>query len=571
MKRFVCLLFVAVLADYTQGASWPATDGLGRELPGFEQVGPVRENRTVAMFYFLWHYQHLNEQADPYDISKILAKHPEAIHDAKHPAWGPQNYYHHFAEPLFGYYRSTDEWVYRKHAEMLADAGVDVIIFDTSNGPIYKEAYDALFRAFDAAQKDGVNVPKIAFLCRFLPEPNQVQRLYEDIYKTGRYENLWFRWKGKPLIMAYPEGTSAEARSFFTFRAPKASYFVPPSRDDHWGWLEKYPQHQFGGTKRHPEQMTVGVAQNALTNKITALSDPRSMGRSYHAGQTDRRPDAYKYGLNFQEQWDYALAADPELVFVTGWNEWIAMRLNSFADYKAPVVFVDLFDAEHSRDIEPMKGGYGDNYYYQMIANIRRFKGAEKPPEAGAPKTIAIDGDFADWMDIRPEFTDYRSDTMHRDSAGWGDQLRYVNSQGRNDIVSAKAARNETAVFFYVRCAGPISQPAGSSWMLLLIDSDRDKSTGWEGYDYVLNRLGPGVLEKNTGDWQWERVAQCEVQVNGSEMELSVSREALGKKSGSLDFEFKWVDNLNRPGDIMDFYTCGDAAPGGRFNYRFFE
>lgn len=569
MKRIVYLLFVAVLADYTQGASWPATDGLGRELPGFEQVGPVRENRTVALFYFLWQYQHT--QTGPHDISKILAEHPEAIDDGNHPAWGPLNHYHHFAEPLFGYYRSTDEWVYRKHAEMLADAGVDVIIFDTSNGPTYKEAYEALFRAFDAAQKDGVNVPKIAFLCRFLPEPNQVQRLYEDIYKTGRYENLWFRWKGKPLIMAYPEGTSAEARSFFTFRAPKASYFDPPSRDDHWAWLEKYPQHQFGGTKRHPEQMTVGVAMNALTNKITALSDPQSMGRSYHAGQTDRRLDAYKYGLNFQEQWDYALAADPELVFVTGWNEWVAMRMNAFADYKAPVVFVDLFDVEHSRDIEPMKGGYGDNYYYQMIANIRRFKGAEKPPEAGAPKTIAIDGDFSDWKDVSPEFTDYQSDTVHRDSAGWGDQLRYVNSQGRNDIVSAKAALNETVVFFYVRCAGPISQPAGSSWMLLLIDSDRDKSTGWEGYDYVLNRLGPGVLEKNTGGWQWERVEQCKVQVNGSEMELSVPRSLLCLENRSIDFEFKWVDNVSRPGDIMDFYTCGDAAPGGRFNYRFFE
>ena len=31
-------------------------------------------------------------------------------------------------------------------------------------------------------------------------------------------------------------------------------------------------------------------------------------------------------GRNFEEQWSYALEVDPEMVFVTGWNEWIAQR-----------------------------------------------------------------------------------------------------------------------------------------------------------------------------------------------------------------------------------------------------
>ena len=33
----------------------------------------------------------------------------------------------------------------------------------------------------------------------------QLHMLYEDIYKPGRYPNLWFIWKGKPCIMAQPE------------------------------------------------------------------------------------------------------------------------------------------------------------------------------------------------------------------------------------------------------------------------------------------------------------------------------------------------------------------------------
>ena len=567
MKHIIYLLFIVVLVGNVCGGEWPATDGLERKLPGFEEVGPLRTDRTVALFYFLWQYQH--SKTGPHDITKILAKHPDAINDGNHPAWGPANHYHHFAEPLFGYYRSTDEWVYRKHAEMLADAGVDVLIFDCSNGFTYKESYMALCRAFDQAQQDGVNVPKIAFLCRFgAGDPDEIEGLYRDLYKPGLYKNLWFFWKGKPLIMAYPEGVPKKIRRFFTFRPPMPTYFDPPSRPDHWSWLQRYPQHAFGGTAKRPEQMAVGVAMNALRNQITALSDPRSMGRSYHNGHTDSRPDAYQYGFNFQEQWDRAIEVDPELVFVTGWNEWVAMRMNAFASYTAPVVFVDLFDVEYSRDIEPMKGGYGDNYYYQMVSNIRKFKGMERPQKAGAPKTITVDGDFSDWNRVRPKFTDYRGDTVHRNYPGWGDQLHYVNTQGRNDIVMSKVSRDAENIYFYVKTAAPISSSSDSSWMMLFIDTDRSKETGWEGYDVVLNRSAPGVLEKSSKGWNWSKATPVDFNVTGCEMELVIPRSALELPAEQpLDIEFKWVDNLNRPGDIMGFYNCGDAAPGGRFNY----
>jgi hypothetical protein len=548
MKSFIytligCLLFFGTAV---RGSEWPAVDGLGRELPDAAEVGPPREDRFVAMFYFLWQYQH--SKSGPHDITKILTEHPDAMTDANDPAWGPANHYHHFAEPLFGYYRSTDEWVYRKHAEMLADAGVDVIVFDCSNGFTYQDSYMALCRAFDEAQKDGVDVPKIAFLCRFGPvEPGEIEKIYNDLYKPGLYQNLWFHWKGKPLIMAYPEGTSPEIRDFFSFRAPMPTYFDGPSRPDHWSWAQVYPQHAFGGTKRHPEQMVVCIGQNAVDGKLSALSHPQAQGRSFHNGKTDTRPEAFRYGFNFQEQWDHAIQADPELIFVTGWNEWVAMRLNEFNGYEAPVIFVDLFDVEHSRDIEPMKGGYGDNYYYQLVSNVRKFKGMQAPDTSGT-------------------YTDYRGDTMQRDYPGWGSELHYTNTQGRNDIVSAKVTRDAEFVRFSVETAAPLTKPAGDSWMLLLIDTDRDQTTGWEGYDLVVNRAAPGVLEKSSRGWNWNEAAAVDFKIDGRTLKLSIPRELLGD---NLDLEFKWVDNLNRPGDIMDFYTCGDAAPGGRFNYLY--
>ena len=37
----------------------------------------------------------------------------------------------------------------------------------------------------------------------------------------------------------------------------------------------------------------------------------------------------------------------------------------------------------------------------------------------------------------------------------------------------------------------------------------------------------------------------------------------------ALALDFKWWDNAQKPGDIMDTYLSGDCAPEGRFNYRF--
>lgn len=34
-----------------------------------------------------------------------------------------------------------------------------------------------------------------------------------------------------------------------------------------------------------------------------------------------------------------------------------------------------------------------------------------------------------------------------------------------------------------------------------------------------------------------------------------------------INLEFKWNDNMQENGNIMDFYVNGDSAPGGRFNF----
>ncbi len=589
MKRLLAIFFLACAVGASAqnyGNGLPATDALGRVLPSKEEAGSARQ-KFVGLFYWTWHtaFAHM-EICVP---SEFIAKAPEAAYDYNHPIWRKDITSNFWDEPLFGFYRDTDKWVLRKHAEMLAAAGVDVLFFDCTNGNFtWRESYRALCEVFVQARKDGVQTPQIAFMLAFGPTEGSREAIidiYQDLYKPAEYEELFFKWEGKPLIMAYPEMLSdvegdaertalhREVREYFTFRPGQPVYNVGPQRPDHWGWLEIYPQHGFAPKKDGGfEQATVGVSQNwTAHNGLSAMNMPGAFGRSYTA-KNGHRDDAsaVNYGLNFQEQWERAIEIDPDLIFITGWNEWIMGRFDVWQNQ--PNAFPDQFDQEHSRDIEPMRGGHGDNYYYQMVANIRRFKGmtAEEAKPQGRHK-IKVDGSFADWAkSVRFEAT--KGNTLHRDSKGWG-KLHYVDNSGRNDIVEARVAHDAQNVYFYVECAEPISSPNDKAWMRLYINTDRSNKTGWEGYDFVVNRLSPSskcLVERSTEGWEWSPAGEAVYVVKGSTMELAISRSVLGLDNGKpFELEFKWADNSQTDGDIYDFYLSGDVAPLGRFNYLY--
>lgn len=563
----------------------PATDALGRALPSFKEAGPPRKDKFIGLFYWTWHTAMANNP--PFNTSVFLAKDPKAIDDYNNPVWPKQNSPFFWAEPLFGYYRDTDEWVLRKHAEMLAVAGVDVIFFDCTNGNMtWKESYTKLCEVFTQARKDGVPTPQIAFMMPFWSTPGGVQavtELYTELYKPGLYKDLWFYWKGKPLIMSIPEmfadvpgkpdstALFREIRNFFTFRPGQPVYNKGPERPDHWGWLEIYPQHGFSKTPGGGfEQVTVGVAQNWSKERgLTAMNAPGAFGRSYtHAKGQINTPGAVNFGYNFQEQWERALALDPEFIFITGWNEWIAGRYETWQQQTN--AFPDECNQEGSRDLEPMKGGHGDNYYYQMVDNIRRFKGVPKLSPASAPVTISMNGSPDEWKNVMPAFTAYKGNTIHRNSRGWGD-LRYTNTTGRNDIVLAKVARDRKYLYFYVETAAPLTSRNDTGWMRLFIDADRNKATGWEGYDFVVNRISPGkqaVLESSRHGWNWKQAAKVDYTVKDNKLVIRIPRNKLGI-GGTVDIAFKWSDNMQQDGDINNFLLNGDAAPLGRFNYQY--
>jgi len=582
-------------AQTVNSDSWAATDALGRKVRSYDEAPEKRQDKFVGIFYWTWHQGNDDTTYHVKNISEIKREFPEAMKDYNHPAWGTRKPgFFYWEQPLFGYYKTTDKWVLRKHAELLADAGVDAVFFDCTNGSnTFIDSYEALFETWDQAQKDGVNVPKVAFILNLFPGQQttntSLRQLYKDVYKPGRYSNLWFIWKGKPCIMAYPDlltdsQEDKEIAEFFTFRPGQPDYVDGPYKDrtDQWGWLENYPQHGYIESKgpdgkTQYEQVTVGIAQNTSPDRkghCGAFNVKDSYGRDFSIRNGfDPRTDGYLYGWNFSEQWERAYELDPELVFVTGWNEYIAgIWLPKDGWQGDPFSFVDQFDWAHSRDIEPNKGwgDKGDVYYMQLVDRVRKFKGMTKPEPATGEKTIRLKK-TADWDDVGPYFASYKGNTMHRDARGRYDQY-YVDNSGRNDIVGAKVARDQKNIYFYVETAEALTPSSDPQWMQLFIDVDRDKATGWNGYDFVVNRVSPkgrkAFVEKNIqGIWEWETASKCKFFTKGNKLVIAIPREVLNLPEGDIDIEFKWNDNMQAHGDIMDFYVSGDTAPGGRFNY----
>ncbi|WP_337176404.1 hypothetical protein [Paludisphaera sp.] len=549
-----------VMAD-----TWVATDGLGRAVPGAAEVGPPRAGRTVGIFYFLW-----SEGQNPvYDLTKLVAANPDD------PKFGPPGAFHHWGEPLFGYYRDDDPYVIRKHVQMLADAGVDVWFFDVTNALTYDSVRDAVLKVLDDVKASGQPTPKVAFLTNSA-SARTVEHLYSTFYKPGKGRDHWFLWLGKPLILAPPDGLSDEIKDFFTIRRSwawtKGQEWFGDGRD-RWPWLDHTPQTPgWHESPDKPEQIVVCSAEHPISN----------IGRSFHDGKQpppeERRPEA---GLYFAEQWRRAREVDPPFVFVTGWNEWIAQR---FIDRKGEMsmggerlkpggtYFVDQFSAEYSRDLEPMKGGFGDAYYYQLTSEIRRYKGARQAPDV-KPARVRVDGVFSDWKPAGPEFRDTIGDPARRDFPGWKGEPNFVDSTGRNDLTLAKVAHGPEFVSFYIKTKDPLT-PRGENWMVLLLDIDADPTTGWRGYDVVVNaglpEDGMATVERLKADGTREPTeAAAAIAFDDNELELAVPRGVLNAMHRRrVVFDFKWVDNVPIGGDASAFTLHGDAAPNDRFNYR---
>ena len=599
---------------FVNADTWVATDGLGRKVENSTDADTRRQGKYVGLFFHTWHTS--NSGMGSSNITEILKEHPEIRNDFKSPLWGSAGAYH-WNEPIWGYYRSCDEWVLRKQAELLADAGVDAVFFDNTNGTAtFIDDVLTLCRVWSRARADGVKTPQISFMLPMFDYDLvaiQLREIYAKLYSLGIYKELWFYWKGKPLMVGYPgrldkkNETDKEILDFFNYRVINHA-----QSEDHvqvqdengepivmgaiqsevtrkyqlWNWISVYPQLVNRNKDKTPEEVAVAIAHNwCAETHLTAMNNPKYQvfGRHYDPvkGAVDDRPDAKLYGAYFSAQWDYALDIDPEFIWVTGWNEWVAGRFEDFWGVKN--AFPDNFSDEYSRDIEPSKGDLKDHYYYQLVNYIRKFKGVSALPPVDEPVRVDIaTGDG--WDEVSRTYMSYPNDTWDRNELGYksaatGSYYEYKNDTGRNDIVSCKATYDGNNVYFMAETKEDLTPYTDTAWMRLFIevasvDGKTTELPGWESFNYVVNRKTPAsdietTLEKSVGGWEWTDEGAVRYSAKGNRIQVAVPRALLGLENArTFTVNFKWSDNMQSDGDILDLYENGDTAPEGRFKYQ---
>ena len=189
------------------------------------------------------------------------------------------------------------------------------------------------------------------------------------------------------------------------------------------------------------------------------------------------------------------------------------------------IKLADEYNLESSRDIEPMKGGYQDAYYLQLVDFVRRWKGLPEPAVAKIGDTVV--------------YREMTGDCAPRNHRGYDAVGVYTNFTGRNEFKELRVTCDGNRVIFAAETVKPaVIESSRSMNLLVKVPGAKPDALGY--------------THRFTGAASY-----------------SVPLKDLGLKPGeAFTLEFKWSDN-RQSDDPMDFYVNGDAAPRGRMNWTF--
>jgi len=317
--------------------------------------------------------------------------------------WGSYPQFHYWAKPALGYYSSSNVEVIRTHMTQLSTAGVDFIIVDLTNAHdgylgtaqwdnFIQKPLDALFSTIVQMRSEGLATPYVVLWVGDWVGPSEgplYQKLYDEYYSKEEYLDCFVYWDNKPLLLtAYtqPEDFPLKDKDLFTVRS-MWNYLSKGRPEGQWSYMARsnYKQYAVGPDGR-PEQMNVATAAFQYYMSYPETADGRQGGLFWHA------------------QWQSAFETRPKIVTLTWWNEWCAQRLR---DDKGEYVFVDNYNREYSRDLEPMEGGHGDQYYKWMIEYIAAYKNHEECP-------VLVEEGYEDRVDSF--VADFQSKSLIRDT-----------------------------------------------------------------------------------------------------------------------------------------------------------
>ncbi len=231
--------------------------------------------------------------------------------------------------PVIGLYDSTDPLVLRGHLKLAAEAGIDAFI--ASWWGIGDFSDEAMAKLMDEA--DALDGCKVAVYYETVPERKPDRAVEELNYVLERYGSRegYMKVDGKPVIFLYGRvmsqlPTEQWAEVIDRVRAEREAIFIadtdatnaPPDNVDGLHLYNPCGRVQRGDDMKAFYAEKIGQAREkgliACATIIPGYDDTAIRAPGLVAPRLG--------GQLYQALWEYAIAAEPDWIIITSWNEW---------------------------------------------------------------------------------------------------------------------------------------------------------------------------------------------------------------------------------------------------------
>ncbi|HUZ45243.1 MAG TPA: hypothetical protein VMW54_01270 [Terriglobia bacterium] len=289
------------------------------------------------------HARHFNIITDP---NHLLIMEYEVWFGPGYAQWGKEE-----AVPLLGLYSSLDPRVLRQQNLWFNEMGINVVELDWTNNLTapFPDApareciagTDALLHVYEKMAQH----PKFVFMLG--PEHNhwssrkdqytgpwydaQLNYLYQHYIHNKKYRDWYLTYEGKPLLLLYLTGPTrseppAIKDSRFTIRYVTA--WLQTTHGERYGAWSWYDQ------RATPTLHNGKVEALTVTNGYPAIHPPAKGLNNWLAADAGGK----NYGETYRTQWQVAMKAHPQFLFINQWNE-----------FEPP----DQYNVNLSNDMEP--------------------------------------------------------------------------------------------------------------------------------------------------------------------------------------------------------------------------
>ncbi len=230
--------------------------------------------------------------------------------------------------PLYGYYRCDDPAILRRQLHDMRRAGIDAIVYDcygTAKFELTDMPEDRTLRllAEELAHQEGESrkLKLIIWLEKYFVNPTlEGYRFALDYVRAnlaGR--DFYYHYDGKPLVVTYHNGPNEFIDQVEWETQDLTLRRIRPYHSDVWSYVEHYPQ------RLGREWMVASPGSDPyLEHAYLAKYYHKEANPDYAKIRADSRKhaDDREGGEYFKRQLLRARYGNPNIIFISGWNDW---------------------------------------------------------------------------------------------------------------------------------------------------------------------------------------------------------------------------------------------------------